>query len=198
MNTTMVKNGYNTIAERYLKARDLGSEKYVRKLMRHLSKGSTIFDVGCGAGVPVDDLLIKAGHFVKGIDIAENQIKKARKLCPAGEYWVMDVLDYEAGEEKVDAIVCLYTLFHVPRGRHGEVIRTFSDSLTRGGLILITMGDVEFEGITDFHGAKMWWSQWGREKNLQLVRQAGFQLIEEEIDVTGGERHQIILARKKA
>ena len=39
-----------------------------------------ILDLGCGAGVPVDDILIKAGHEVIGIDNAVKQIELARKL----------------------------------------------------------------------------------------------------------------------
>jgi hypothetical protein len=42
----------------------------------------------------------------------------------------------------------------------------------------------------------MWWSQWGTKKNTELVRQAGFKILIDEIDVSGGEKHQVIMARK--
>jgi 16S rRNA G527 N7-methylase RsmG len=56
---------YDPIVKEYLATRDrLKSGKYVQQLLKYLPKKSTILDLGCGAGVPVDDILIKAGNFV--------------------------------------------------------------------------------------------------------------------------------------
>lgn len=63
-----------------------------------------------------------------------------------------------------------------------------------GGLILVTMGSGEWEGTEeDFHGSKMWWSHYGAEKNKEIVKNAGFEILLDEIDTSGNERHLFIL-----
>ena len=85
MKMTLVKDSYNKIAGVYLANRDrLKSGKYVQQLLRYLPKKSTILDLGCGAGVPVDDIFLKSGHSVIGIDNSEEQIKLARKIVRVG------------------------------------------------------------------------------------------------------------------
>jgi hypothetical protein len=61
------------------------------------------------------------------------------------------------------------------------------------------MGSSDWEGMEkDFHGVKMFWSHYGREKNLELIKSAGFNIISEEIDTAGGEKHLIIFAQKQS
>ncbi len=193
----IVRDGYDKVASVYLANRDrLKSGKYIQQLLKYLPKKSRILDLGCGAGVPVDDTLLKAGHTVVGIDISNEQIKLARKKCPEGEYQVGDIRELREGEYKAEAVVSFYTIFHISRDKQAGILKIMASYLVSGGWLLITMGDRKFEGEHILHGVKMWSSQYGTAKNRQLVEQAGFKIILDEIDVSGGERHQIILAQK--
>lgn len=188
---------YDKIAGDYLAARDrLKSSKYVQQLLKYLPKNSTVLDLGCGAGVPVDDVLLKAGHEVIGIDISREQIKLARKMCPRGQYMVGDIQDLQTGEYQVSTVISFYTLFHVPRDKQGELLKKMASYLPKDGILLITMGDRDFEGEHILHGTKLWSSQFGTTKNRRLVESAGFEVILDEIDTSGGERHQVIMAEK--
>lgn len=197
MNSKLVRDGYNRITKEYLAHRaKLKSEKYVTKLLKYLPKQSTILDLGCGAGVPVDIQLVKAGGNVWGLDIAEEQIKLARKLVPGAGYEVRDIMTLKKGEFRVDAVVAMYVWFHLPRRQQGELLTVVESFLPRGGMLLITMGDTPFEGEHELQGVKMWSSQYGTARNRQLVEDAGFTIVGEEMDTSGGERHQVILAQK--
>ena len=198
MSTNIVLDGYELVGEAYLAEREKQrSDKYVRKLLKRLKPNTKILDLGCGAGVPVDDLLLAEGHEVVGIDISPRMIARARRNCPAGQYMVKDILRLNPGDFKVEAIVSFYTWFHLPRSRQGELLKTINSYVGKGGYLLITMGDREFEGEHQFFGMKMWSSQWGIDKNSALVERAGWKILEAGIDTSGGERHQIILAQKK-
>lgn len=198
MKTTIIKAGYDAMAEMYNQHRgNLKSGKYLQQLLKYLPKNSSILDLGCGGGVGVDDILLKAGHSVIGLDISREQIKLARKQCPAGEYLVRDILDLKTGEYSVQAIVSLYAVFHLPRERQAAWLKTIASYLPKGGMLLVTMGDREFEGEHILHGQRMWSSQYGTVKNTQMVEGAGLGIILNEIDVSGGERHQVILAEKR-
>lgn len=197
MQTKAVSRGYDTAAGSYLGERNLlKSGKYLQKLLKLLRTASTVLDLGCGAGVPVDDILLKNGQRVIGIDISPEMIRRARKSCRGGEYLVGEIVDLKRKEYSVQAVVSFYALFHLPRDRHGEILMTINSFLPKGGLLLMTMGDKEYEGTTDFYGTKMWFSQWGPKKNRELVKKAGFEILLDEIDTSGAERHQVIMGRK--
>lgn len=193
----LVRVGYDKIAGTYLANRDrLKSGKYVQQLLKYLPKNSMVLDLGCGAGVPVDDVLLKGGHDVIGIDISSEQIKLARKNCPRGQFMVGDIQDLQMGEYQVDAVISFYTIFHVPREKQSELLKKMASFLPKGGMLLITMGDREFEGEHVLHGEPIWSSQFGTAKNRQMVESAGFKIITDEIDTSGGERHQVLLGKK--
>jgi hypothetical protein len=61
-------------------------------------------------------------------------------------------------------------------------------------MLLVTMGDrVE---VSIYYGAPMWSSQYGTVKNHKMIEGAGFTILSDEIDVSGGERHQVIMGKK--
>jgi cyclopropane fatty-acyl-phospholipid synthase-like methyltransferase len=198
MSNDFVKQQYNKLAENYLVGRDTyKNDKYLGKLNALLTPDSKILDIGCGAGVPVDKYFLDRGHKVIGLDISEKQIELARENLPDGEFKVEDMSELVEKEYSVDAVVSFYAIFHTPRETHGEILKKISSFLKINGLLLITMGSSEWEGKEDnFFGGEMSWSHYGKEKNRQLVKEAGFEVLLDEIDNSGGEKHQIIIARK--
>ena len=198
MSTKIVKEGYRQIARAYLTERQkLKTAKYINELMPLLPKGASILDAGCGAGVPVDDVLIANGFFVTGIDFSPEQIDLARKLCRGGDFVVRDMQELKEGDYQVDAVICLYTMFHIPRMKQQEIIRIMCSYLPVGGYFLVTLGDRPFEGMHTMLGAPMWSSQFNQEKNRAMVKKAGMQILIDEINTSGSERHQVIFAIKK-
>jgi cyclopropane fatty-acyl-phospholipid synthase-like methyltransferase len=197
MNKDLIKQGYNQVVEDYVQNRNrLKSDKYINKLLQLMKPQSLVLDLGCGDGVPVDEMLIKKGHLVIGVDVSEEMIKRARKNCPKGDFQVLDMSNLRMKEYRVDAVVAMYSIFHTPRNEHGKLLEKINSYLPKGGLILITMGDREFEGMHNFFGVKMWSSHWGPKKNKELVEMAGFEVLVDEVDSSGGERHQVLMARK--
>jgi len=162
-----------------------------------LPKGSTILDIGCGAGVPIDKFLSENGYTVKGIDISEKQIELAKKNVPHASYEVKDMSEFKDNEYDVDAIVSFYAIFHTPREIHFELFKKLASFLKSGGLLLVTMGSSDWEGEEEnFHGAHMYWSHYSPEKNVEIVKKAGFEIISDKLDMSGGEKHQIIFCRR--
>ncbi|MDP3733340.1 MAG: class I SAM-dependent methyltransferase [Candidatus Daviesbacteria bacterium] len=197
MNKAIVREGYNKIAEDYLASRDqFSNPKYLDKLNSFLKPNSTILDIGCGAGMPIDKFFVDRGHKVIGIDISEKQIKLAKKNIPQGQFEVKNMSDIKAGEYQVDAVVSFYAIFHISREEHEDLFKRINSFLPEGGLILVTMGAGEYEGLEDnFLGTKMWWSHYGVDKNREMIKNASFEILLDEVDASGNERHQIILAQ---
>lgn len=199
MSNDLVKRGYNKVAKNYSADRDLfQNQKYLEKFIEQISTGSIILDLGCGAGIPIDKFLAEYRYKVIGLDISEKQIELAKKNLPEQIFEVKDMSGLKENEYQVDAVVSFYAIFHTPKEQHEELFRKINSFLPENGLVLVTMGSSEWEGTEeDFHGAKMFWSHYGAEKNKEIVRQAGFEILFDEVDDSGGEKHLIILARKK-
>jgi cyclopropane fatty-acyl-phospholipid synthase-like methyltransferase len=186
------------VAGLYSDARDEGkSIPYLDRLCARLKPGSRVLDVGCGSGIPIDTYLTAKGYAVIGIDISPRQVELASESVPDARFEVRDMLDLGGGEFSVDAVVSFYAIFHTPRESHAGTLRTLSSYLPPGGLMLVTMGAGEWEGEEEFHGAPMWWSHYGADTNRELIEGAGLRVISEDIDRSGDERHQVILAEKR-
>lgn len=193
----LVKQGYNQCAKNYLSQRDLfKNQKYLEDLVQRLKPNSKILDLGCGAGIPNDKFLIEKGFNIIGVDISSEQIKLARKNLPQGNFVVKDISEINFPNNSFDAIISFYTIFHIKREEHQQLFNKLFSILKPNGYLLVTMGSSDWEGIEDFHGSKMFWSHYGVNKNLDIVKNSGFKIINHEIDTSGGEKHLIILAQK--
>ena len=137
MTNDLVKKGYNKVAYDYESKRDqFENTKYLEKLNSLLTPNSTILDIGCGAGKPVDSYFIEHGHKVIGIDISEKMIELAKKNVPQGEYKLLDMSELKVSAYKVDAVVSFYAIFHTPRETHQILLNQFNSFLPKGVLSL--------------------------------------------------------------
>ena len=194
----LVKHGYDICAKDYSSNRDLfKNQKYLDDLAKYLPVGSQVLDLGCGSGIPVDKFLIEKGYHLTGIDISSAQIKLAKQNLPDGNFIQADMDEINFPDSSFDAVVSFYAIFHIPREEHRELLAKCFRLLKKGGYLLITMGSSDWEGTEDdFHGAKMYWSHYGREKNVQMVKEVGFEIIYDVIDESGNEKHLVIFTKK--
>ena len=193
----LIRKGYDTIAPRYVLVRDqFKNDQYLEKLDALLKPGSAILDLGCGAGMPIDKFLVDRGHQVTGIDFSSKMIDLAKRHVPEAKYLVRDISELKRGEFRVDAVVSFYAIIHIPKENHRELFTRINSFLPGGGLILVTLGKEENEEIGDYHGVEMYWSHYGPEQSREIIEEAGFEVIIDEIDAGGEEKCQYFLARK--
>ena len=76
----MSEQAYDKVYKEYL---DLEGEikwprlKWLKKILDQIEPGSSVLDIGCGSGKPVD-IEIEKNHKVFGVDISKEMIKIAR------------------------------------------------------------------------------------------------------------------------
>jgi 2-polyprenyl-3-methyl-5-hydroxy-6-metoxy-1,4-benzoquinol methylase len=194
----IVRASYDRIADDYVNNRDrFVSLPYLERFGRFVAAGGSVLDVGCGGGVPVAAELVRREFAVHGLDLSERMVELARQNVPSATFDVANMLELSDGQFAVDGIVSFYAIFHTPRERHQELLTRFATFLPAGGPLLVTMGASDWEGSEDFHGAPMIWSHYGAARNAQIVESAGFDIVHDEIDRSGGEAHQVILALRR-
>jgi SAM-dependent methyltransferase len=201
---TIVKEGYNAIAARYLATRNEDSEdvQLLQKLVQLLPKGVQVLDAGCGAGVPVTRYLSQYFN-VTGVDFAEEQIRLARQLVPQARFLCQDITQPTFADNSFDAICSYYAIIHIPRQEHVALLQDFHRILKPSGLVLLCLGadNLERDIAEDYLGTRMHWSHYDAETNLVMVRACGFEIIWSGVvaDATSpGASHLFVLAQRAA
>jgi SAM-dependent methyltransferase len=199
----IVQDGYDVLAEAYLRVRRTDSEdvRLLADLSSRLPDGARILDAGCGAGIPVASTLSERFSVV-GVDISERQIALARENVTNAEFIQADLVTLDLPDASFDAIVSYYAIIHVPREEHPVLLANFRRMLVPGGLLLVSMGASDNPDGTEDNwldgGAPMYWSHFGREDNLRMLADAGFDIIWERLvteeEEFGGGTHLFVLA----
>jgi len=200
----LVQRGYDRCAAAYQAARRAEPHLELDHLMRHLAPDPHVLDIGCGSGIPVAQSLAQHG-FVTGVDISGEQIRRARRNVANGNFIHADIMAVSFPPASFDAAVALYSLFHLPREEHPELLRRVFQWLKPGGYLLASVTPVAEAAYTedDFFGVTMYWSNYGLEDYHALLRDIGFRLLNTaslDHGYTGGahvppEEHPLIFAQ---
>jgi ubiquinone/menaquinone biosynthesis C-methylase UbiE len=199
-----VRNGYNMIADRYLAARTRDSEdvRLLNDLITRLPAGAKVLDAGCGAGLPISQMLSEKFE-VTGVDFSEAQIELAKKNVPNGTFICQDMTKLDFPDNKFDGICSYYAIIHIPREEHQLLLANFHRMLIPGGLALLCLGA---ENVVDdidenFLGTRMYWSHYGSETYLEMLTQCGFSILWSKRVADGtceGAGHLFTLVQKQA
>jgi len=202
----LVRRGYDAVSHTY--RNDLGESSpegsettttyaaWIDELVSYLDPGAGVLDVGCGAGVPADRLLVEAGMVVTGIDISPVQIDRARDLVPGATFVCCDVVDFVLEPSSVDAIVSLYALIHLPLDDQRELLPRMFAALRPGGLLLAIVGHGRWTGVEDYLGAPMFWDHADADTYLTWLGDEGFEVLWHRLIPEGDAGHTLVLARR--
>jgi SAM-dependent methyltransferase len=195
----VVRAGYDAASHLYRKDGDDPAEytPWLDDLERRLPERSSVLDVGCGCGIPVARRLVAAGHDVTGVDLSEVQIERAGQLVPEGRFVHADAATLELRADSLDAVVCLYTLIHIPRDDQRALIRSFATWLRPHGVLLAVVGAHDLTGQQQNWlggGAPMWWSHPPADTYRRWFIDAGFSIDVDTFVPEGDAGHQLLLA----
>jgi SAM-dependent methyltransferase len=201
----LVRDGYNAISHVYRDDAGApnpeGSENasnygiWVEELRKLLQPGARVLDLGCGAGVPTAKLLDDAGYSVTGVDIAEVQIERARALVPNATFIRADLAVWDADPASFDAVVCLYTLIHVPLEDQQELIPRLRCWLAADGYLLAIVGHERWTGVEEYMGAPMFWDHADEATYLSWFEAAGLGVVWHRYIPEGTSGHTLVLAQ---
>lgn len=193
----IVRDGYNKIAEEYYSKRILfKNEREIQEFLAHLPESGTVLDIGCGGGIPVLRTLVDNGYNAKGIDFSHGMLTLAKQNVPEAELILGDITKTDFVPESLDGIISTYAFIHIFRTQHPLLYLKIFSWLKPGGIMLVSTASTEWEEIDDYFGVPMAWSHPASRESLQLVRNAGFEILFDRLVTTCDETHYWILARK--
>ena len=196
----IVSDGYTRIAEKYQKQRSLyDSKNLLLKFIRNVPKGSSVVDLGCGAGIPVTKFLADEGFKMTGIDFSGGMLKLARNNVPNSRFIKMNIADMKLKQDSFDGAVSFYAIIHVPRKNHTKIYECLHKIIKHNGFILVNAGGTkEWEGYSnDYFGGPMFWSSYSPKKTLAIIKHSGFKIEWSSVLEIGKEKQFWVLARNK-
>jgi cyclopropane fatty-acyl-phospholipid synthase-like methyltransferase len=219
-----LKEGYNKSADRYLQWVRHGHPKgwdhrlaILDRLYGFLgiadgnhaaASGKIVLDLGCGAGEPVtlslaahpgvskvyanDQSIAQLDLFSQSVKVAGNESKV--------ELLESDMMSAEVPEGSLDAVVAFYSIIHLPREEQIQIVKRCHSFVKPGGFFLANFASQPSEGNVneDWLGMKSYWSGWGAEESMKIVKDAGFEVVFQEVlDEFGDASFQWVIARKR-
>lgn len=185
------------MGEQYHRFRDNGKfNQQLQEFSELLPASGKVLDAGCGVGKPTSEFLAKRDFDVTGVDISKNMVDLAKENVPAAKFYQRNIVSLDFPANAFDGIMCVYTLWHIPRKHHPTIIQNFHRMLKDEGILALNTGVYESEGVSEFFGEPMLWSTNDPKKTLAIVKDLGFEVIHEGVLKLGGERQYWIFARK--
>ena len=159
----VVRSGYDAASYLYRSDDECPPEyaAWIDALLGRLPAASRVLDLGCGCGIPVARMISGAGAQLTGVDLSDTQIQRARGLVPAATFISADMTTVDLPAGSFDAVVCLYSIIHVPLERQLGLVERIGSWLAPGGTLLLSGGWQAWTGTEECWlggSAPMWWS----------------------------------------
>jgi len=218
-----MKASYDAIAPKYNEWTVPHSTTRLRYLDQLLNKLPTttssspstpvsVLELGCGYGVPVTQKLLAYPNFsVTANDLSSVQLALARaNLLPDppgpahGRLSLIegDMLALDFAPATFDAVIGMYSIIHLPRAEQAEMLHKIVAWLKPGGWMLANFAAAEVAGREvqnwlEEEKGWMFWSGWGSEVTLNKAKEAGLEVVVQEIvEDAVNSKFLWILARK--
>lgn len=173
MDKKQVKNQWDNVSETYSNSRDSdGPEtQLINELLDKFEYNAKLLDIGCGDG---ERTLSNLTEESVGIDISSSGLKMAQDSV-SKELVQADMSSLPFKNDSFDGITAYFSVFHVSRDSHKDVYREFRRVMNSNGKLLMTLPGGRYETVRrGWMGGKMLFSSPGKQKTLQMLKDAGF------------------------
>ncbi|HLC59962.1 MAG TPA: class I SAM-dependent methyltransferase [Candidatus Nanoarchaeia archaeon] len=199
-NSELVRKGYNKIAEKYNKQRKIYQSKpLLLKFLKYIPKNAKVLDLGCGTGISVAKFLDGKDCKVTGIDFSDGMLELARKNVPKAKFIKMDITKMKFKKNSFDGTVSFYAIIHIPRIYHENIYKKLHRMLKKNGIFLVNAsGTCTWEETSkDYLGVPMYWSFYSPKITLNMIKNAGFEILWSKVLKLGNEKQFWVLAQNK-
>jgi len=167
------------------------------------NKKGHLLDLGCGAGEPFARSFLDNGWYVSGVDFSSKMVQLAMRYVPEMKIYHTDMRTVNFPKSKFNAIIAIYSLFHLPRNDQKVMLEKIYSWLKPNGFALFTYackeytGKEEFDGFIDFMGKKLFYSHYSPEKLHSILLKTGFNFVEKKYRRIGGETFLWVTVQKQ-
>lgn len=165
-------------------------------------KNGSLLDLGCGAGDQFPRFFIDRGWTVTGVDFSKRMLELAAIYAPEMQTIHADMSKVAFKPGQFDAIVAIYSLFHVPSSEHRALFAKFYQWLRPEGKALFTYatkeytGSHEFDGYKEFMGQNLYYSHKSVDDLYADLKHSGFNIESTDYRDIGNETFLWVTVKK--
>jgi SAM-dependent methyltransferase len=202
--TQLVGSGYDAMADTWeewsAQVADDPRHAWLESLLAVLPEDAVVVELGCGNGTR-ETRELAARAQLTGVDLSAEQLRRARERVPNATFVRGDLTAVEFHDASLDGVAAFYVLNHVPRELLPGLFASIHRWLKPGGHFLASLGASDLEGWQgEWLGVPMFFSGHAPETNRQLLRDAGFTLVRDELvtiaEPEGAVTFHWVLARR--
>ena len=190
-----MRQAYDRLARRYHADRERFDLREVyTAFRRRLPEHGAVLDLGCGAGDSVSSYFTRDGWSAVGYDFSPAMLALAAKNNPALKRICRDLRRIRPGQERYEAAIAIYSLFHLRVEEQFTLLGKVFRALKPGGGLLFTYGlgdedePEEVERGVSFMGETLYYAHTRPDRLCRRLCELGFVDIELAVREIGGER----------
>lgn len=188
---------YDRLAREWdaVRPREMIEEPWLRKFAARVRPGGTVLDLGCGAGAPISEWLMRSGFALTGVDAAPAMIAICQERWPAATWHNEDMRHLDLGRT-FDAILAWDSYFHLRQEDQRRMFRIFACHARPGASLLFSSGPVAGEVVGTLCGEPLYHASLGPDEYRTLLREHGFRVIDHKAEDTECDGRTVWLAQR--
>jgi SAM-dependent methyltransferase len=198
-----VKAQTRQVYERHAAGWDLQRRKqlvernWFERFFARLRPAGCILDLGCGAGKPIAEWVLKSGFDLTGIDYSAPMLELARTRYPTAEWIHGDMRDMRSLLHRhFDGIFSWDGSFHLTREEQRQLLVDIAAQLKPGGTLMMTVGPQDGVEIGVVEGESVYHASLAPEEYTERLEVLGFYAIDFVAEDPDCDRHSVVLATR--
>lgn len=155
--------------------------------------GTSLLELGPGAGEPMTKYMIEQGYHLAGVDISASMIAICQRRFPDHDWYVGDMCALNLGQA-FDGILAWDSFFHLKHSDQRAMFPLFSAHAKAGTTLMFTSGHEYGEAIGTLCGEPLYHASLDTIEYQQLLADNGFRVIDHIVEDETCCGHTIWLA----
>lgn len=162
-----------------------------------LHPGSTVLDLGCGAGKPIATYIAnQKGFAVTGVDGAPEMIAKFRTNLPGETAIIQDMRTLNL-KSKFGGVIAWDSFFHLTPEFQRQMFPIFGGHTEPGAPLLFTSGPSAGESVGTLAGEPLYHASLDPEEYREQLHRAGFSVYAQKAEDPNCGGRTVWLARRR-
>jgi SAM-dependent methyltransferase len=179
------------------RGRDLFERPWLDRFLKHITRGGSILDLGCGSGEPIARYFIQHGYDVTGVDSSPSLINICKPRFPMQRWVVADMREL-CLSGRFNGIIAWDSFFHLCPEDQRRMFPIFRKHSAPKAVLLFTTGPAGGEAICEYRSEPLYHSSLDGAEYRELLDRNEFVVVSHVAEDATCGHHTIWLAQLRS